>query len=1028
MPIFEIEGPDGLYEVDAPNEQQAVSAFKKMMAGTGSNMPSSSGGRTASEPAEMGERAPTYGGTAMNATAGINEGLYGIAGAPVDLMRGGMNAIIGGANYMGADLPTIPENSVGGSRWIAETLGQASPILDPQNTVAENTADRIARGVGQGVGYTVAPEAAVAALARGGVLHGRAGEMAGQVFGRGDNLGAVGRNAVAGAGAGAGASIAIEGAPEGWEPVAGMAGGLVGGGIGAVAGTVPGIIRQGGRVASDTMAPLTTSGRERLAGQRLLDAADDPTAFRSALDNGAQELVPGSRPTTFQATGDMGIGALELGAQTRDPAPFNARRADQNAARVEALSSIQHQGAPERVAAAVRQRLSHIDMETESALQRATEAARTRTTALGQGMPPESAGDALRASLEAARTQAKDAERRLWDAVDPDGTLTLATGEAKSRATNLLRDLPKAAKPPEGEEAAIFAAVSGLDDVTPFRELTAAQSRIKTEMRRERLANGESPAYRRMVQLNSAIEKDLDNAIAGKVAQEQQAVAAGQMDLRDTVAAKLMQERDDWFAGRQAEASSGGSPGGSLGYGASRPTSVSGLRGAKSEAGQRSGQAPSNPRLPSYDVQSFDGAAGERLNTARDASRDRANLFDNRMLAPMRRRPASTAPYDMASASVPASIFRPGARGYEAVKTFRQAVGDDEAMRTLEQYAVDRLRRSALRDDGTLDPSKVTAWRKTHADALRAFPDLDRRFADAASASDAMATLAVQRKQALDALEKSSVGKFLGVDHPDDVTATVGRMFGTQDSIRRFTDLRQAIRGDKEAEQGLRKAIADYMAQRFVGNTEAGTSGVGTLKSDGYQNFIRQNRGSLRVAGFSDDEIGIMGRIADDLQRANRSIASVKNPGGSNTAQDTLALRDADRGGTLFAKALAGMVGPASGASAGFMVGNGPGALIGGAGAVLLGKMRQAGIEKIDDLVADALLNPGRGRVLLSKARTPAQEEALLKLLGGMYARSMVGAAGTVEEDQRKRGRTVIDITGGRQTLGPSRREPALAR
>ena len=137
-----------------------------------------------------------------------------------------MNAIIGGANYMGADLPTIPENSVGGSRWIAETLGQASPILDPQNTVAENTADRIARGVGQGVGYTVAPEAAVAALARGGVLHGRAGEMAGQVFGRGDNLGAVGRNAVAGAGAGAGASIAIEGAPEGWEPVAGMAGGL----------------------------------------------------------------------------------------------------------------------------------------------------------------------------------------------------------------------------------------------------------------------------------------------------------------------------------------------------------------------------------------------------------------------------------------------------------------------------------------------------------------------------------------------------------------------------------------------------------------------------------------------------------------------------------------------------------------------------------------------------------------------------------------------------------------------------------
>ena len=30
MPIFEIEGPDGTYEVDAPDETQAISAFKKM--------------------------------------------------------------------------------------------------------------------------------------------------------------------------------------------------------------------------------------------------------------------------------------------------------------------------------------------------------------------------------------------------------------------------------------------------------------------------------------------------------------------------------------------------------------------------------------------------------------------------------------------------------------------------------------------------------------------------------------------------------------------------------------------------------------------------------------------------------------------------------------------------------------------------------------------------------------------------------------------------------------------------------------
>ncbi|OQP84607.1 hypothetical protein BTR14_18415 [Rhizobium rhizosphaerae] len=81
---------------------------------------------------------------------------------------------------------------------------------------------------------------------------------------------------------------------------------------------------------------------------------------------------------------------------------------------------------------------------------------------------------------------------------------------------------------------------------------------------------------------------------------------------------------------------------------------------------------------------------------------------------------------------------------------------------------------------------------------------------------------------------------------------------------------------------------------RFVANTEAGTSGQGAIKSDQFQTYVRQNGEPLRAAGFSNNELALMGCLAEDLQRANRSNAAVKLSNASDTAEDVTKIQEGE--------------------------------------------------------------------------------------------------------------------------------------
>jgi hypothetical protein len=256
---------------------------------------------------------------------------------------------------------------------------------------------------------------------------------------------------------------------------------------------------------------------------------------------GLGEIVPGSKPTTGQLTGDLGALSLERELATKQPDlaksnPFGTGSEQQNAARTVALNAIQPMGAPEAVGNTVRQQMAAIEASHDAAVASATTDAQNAASGIGTGAAPEDVGANLRTTLQGARDAAKGQERQLWGAVDPDGTLALPASPVSSAAGDIVSSMPKTAKPMAGEEAAIFDTASNLPPVTPFSEITALRSRISSAMREEMRSAGSTPTYARLAQLRGSVEDAITNAATHKAAADQAAVASGKWPRRKLLA------------------------------------------------------------------------------------------------------------------------------------------------------------------------------------------------------------------------------------------------------------------------------------------------------------------------------------------------------------------------------------------------------------------------------------------------------------------------------------------------------------
>lgn len=196
--------------------------------------------------------------------------------------------------------------------------------------------------------------------------------------------------------------------------------------------------------------------------------------------------------------------------------------------------------------------------------------------------------------------------------------------------------------------------------------------------------------------------------------------------------------------------------------------------------------------------------------------------------------------------------------------------------------------------------------------------------------------------------------------------------FRAKNPVGSMRELVTETANDPAAREGLRKAVVDYIAARFISNAEAATSDRNLIKADAFQTFVKQHTGSLRQV-LTAPEYNMLKAIAADLRRSNRSLTAVKIPGQSNTAQD--ALPELKKAMTPGSGSLLAQLVVAGGG--GYGVHGLTGALTGIAGVLgknVIGRMHEAGMEKVSDLIRQAMLDPELARILLAKA--PAKPDA----------------------------------------------------
>jgi hypothetical protein len=391
-----------------------------------------------------------------------------------------------------------------------------------------------------------------------------------------------------------------------------------------------------------------------------------------------------------------------------------------------------------------------------------------------------------------------------------------------------------------------------------------------------------------------------------------------------------------------------------------------------------------------------DPDAGRRYRAATDASRARATTFNRGYAGQILRHGDDRQSYRMGDASVAANLFRPGPTGGERIKA---AVKAGARLGDIAEIAAVSLHKAALRTDGTLDPARFNRWRTLHSDALRELPEYVRaRFASASLASQALDRVAAARKERVDGLRKSVLGKVAGTD-PDDLSKVIGGVLNAKDATARMGQLVAASRKAPDAREGLRRAVAEYIEGHFISNKEVGVSGENGIRADAFQSFVKDKAPALRLI-FSGEDLLRMQAIADDIRRAERSLYAVRTPGNSNTAADLQPALDrmakeAGQGSLLSHLWKAG--------SLGWIVGDYRGAAVGTGGVVgkrLLGTMRRAGLRRVDDLVLEMMLDPQLAKAALM--RTPKRpdtgsEQILAHLLA---RRSPLAVAAAADEGQ----------------------------
>ena len=931
---------------------------------------------------------PTLANTLIQPFAGFNEGAAKLIGMPVDII-----------NWLGKQAGmAVSEKPFMGEDFIRERMGDVG--IKPEQFPAKNLADRMLRAGGEGVSYALAPQVGIEAAALRGA--GRGAQTGVARSGEADRLAEVARRAgkevkappgitaretlekVFGArtpgslsstmgnvgvnlGGGMGAEAAMENVPENWKALAGMAGGVGGAGLAQLAGATAKAFPKMGSAAFEYMRPSFNPEAE--AARRFADKTIDRRAVLDAIEGADRELVPGSKPTTFELTGDTGIGQQQRQAETRAPDRFLERRGEQAAARQGALEGVAPSGDPMEVTALLKRQIADLEAQETAAIAKAEARARQAIDRLGGNQSPEEYGRLLRQYTQEAKDAARAARKQVYDAVDPDGTLNAVATGVRDTAGEITKETTRPlAKAPEGDLAAILQDVANIDDVIPFSDLRTLDTRVGDAVRAEMRANGETNTWRLLSQLKGSVLDAINDAAGNQAKYE---ASAPPRSAGDSIEARL---RAAWGVDEAKE-----------------PLTPNMTR--EDAAGLKTAKAVNKEYMETF----REGPVGEALKLDKGAGNYKIS-FD---------------------AQVGPKFFRAGDTGFEAAQAFLKAAGGDgRAVSTMNDYIVSKAF-DFSRDPktGLVDPKRFETWKANHENALRAFPEAQKKLATAARVSDAAAEVTARSRDAIEAAQKSALADVIGAKDPETVAKTVGGIFGKTNGPAIMRDLAQAVQGNPDAQRGLRRAVADHIRTKFLSVIEEGTSEANKINSANFQKFVRDKMRTLEQV-FDREQISSLQALADDLHRFNRSVSGSGLSGRPTTAQDLSPTIQKGQsywgnlvkgGGAVLAPIAGGYGGQAALGTVGALAG-----FTSVVAAEILAGMRAAGMKKVDDLLTEALLNPDLARKLLMAAPTKATPGAARSVSEGIANTLITGAKQPIQGNADQEGRS-LTIRGPRE-------------
>lgn len=742
------------------------------------------------------------------------------------------------------------------------------------------------------------------------------------------------------------------------QTVAGLAGGFTPSALSSLTrlgtGATEGLIN--GAKANFTQSGATNAGvKEFLSGANNTDVLKNSLA---QLDNPNfnKQLVPGSNPTTFELTGDQGIGQFQRGLDTQNPAAAKERAAAQNSAQVNAISKLGQQGADvadtgnyfsnqlkaiqdlhDRKVQDLSDNINNQKQALQSSADQNTQnlANNLADKSQASSLTPEQHGEMITQGLDKIYGEKQNAENALWKVVDPDGNLVIDSKAIRDHAADLANQVEPELMDPK--ENAIYNVFQRQPETMPFQTVKTMKTALDSAINSNSIDNAPRA---RLIQLRNTLFDTIDNAATYVAKNDAADMASGAKLPEDTLFGRLQEEAKNFYGGNvpqkvaqawqqnaptaEEQLPTGATTGnGNAGNAPVREVPVSPVSGEQIQSPRGLPGNQGNPGLsqeepavtPPEGLTPIDNSSiSGPYAQARAASREINQTYRTGPVGDILQRGTYGNKYNMERSLVPAKVWNAGKTQAEDSRAFFNAAqSDPDALNAYKDYAFSDMIRSATDPKtGDLNAGLLKKWQVQHGPALaeadKSMPGFSDQFKDTASAKTALddhiqqskAQINAYTKQAdaalKDQLQQSNEAKnaaansALGAFNKDKKTnVAISSALKKPDQFKEMVDI--ASRDPSgNATAGLREGVLNDLISKAQSNTESGTSGVNTLKKDAFLNWIKNNADMVEKSGlFSPEEVGNIRAIGDDLSRINRSISGSKLPGGSNTAQDTIA-------------------------------------------------------------------------------------------------------------------------------------------